>query len=288
MAHSCGTGSGGPTGVTAERGAALLLTFLMMLVLSGLALAAGVSGHNSLIGGWGHLGDQQAFYISEAGWQRARQALVAGTWTAALAPGNTYSEPFGDGAYQVTIVDNANGTYTLTADGYVPSQAQAAARRRLIESNVPATVGFPNLALAATADASGWQGGNLPANANDDSLGTRWECNAVSNCWLRLDFGAATTLDRVILQEQGARIVTTPAIEHSADTSSWTAVSGASVSTSGNTVWTISFTATPPRRYVRAVLALSSQRPRIREFEAYHMAVGPSVTLGNGSVTTQW
>ena len=97
--------------------------FLLMLVLSGLALAVGVLGHNSLVSGGSQLLDKQAFYVAEAGWQRARQQLVAGNWTAASSPGNTYTESFGAGEYRVTIVDNGDGTDTITSEGYVPSQS---------------------------------------------------------------------------------------------------------------------------------------------------------------------
>ena len=88
---------------SATRGVALLVTFLLMLVLSGLALAVGVFSHNSLVGSKAELLDKQAFYIAEAGRQRARQALVASTWLAAAAPGNTYTESFGTGEYRVTV-----------------------------------------------------------------------------------------------------------------------------------------------------------------------------------------
>ena len=75
-----------------QRGAALFLTFLVMLVLSGLALAVGMFSRNSMQTGTSQLLDKQAWYIAEAGWQRARQALSVGTWAAASSAGNTYTE----------------------------------------------------------------------------------------------------------------------------------------------------------------------------------------------------
>ncbi len=57
-----------------ERGAVLLLTFLMMLMLSGLAVAVSMLSQNSLVTGKSQQLDKQAFYVAQAGLERGRQA----------------------------------------------------------------------------------------------------------------------------------------------------------------------------------------------------------------------
>ena len=64
---------------TGERGAALLLTFLMMLVLAGLAMATAIHAQNSIVSGNTHLLDKQAYYIAQAGWARARRRFAPTT-----------------------------------------------------------------------------------------------------------------------------------------------------------------------------------------------------------------
>ena len=51
-----------------QRGAALMLTFLLMLVLTGITLAVGVFAQNSLVTGKSQLLDQHAFDVGT--WQR--------------------------------------------------------------------------------------------------------------------------------------------------------------------------------------------------------------------------
>lgn len=272
-----------------SRGAALLTTFLMMIVLSGLALAVGVVSHNSLVGGRSQLLDKQAFYIAEAGWQRARQALSAGTWSAAASPGNTYTESFGAGEYRVTLVENGGSptTYTITAEGYVPNQTVTVAKRKVVETAVPVTLGSgTNLSLSATASASSSSGSNTPNKANDDNNGTRWESGTNgSGSWLSMDYGGATTLDTVVVQEHNN--IDGLTIEWSDNGSSWTAASGLSVVESPNKTWTATFTATS-HQYFRSQFTNvpSSKAAAVKEMESYYTAAAPS--FGTGDVTTQW
>ena len=266
------------------RGAVLLLTFLLMLVLAGLALAAGAASHSSIMGVRGQLLDRQAFYVAEAGWQRARQAVVAGAWTAASSPGNSYAESFGPGAYQVTVVDNGGGSYTMTADGYVPTQADYQARRRLVESQLSVTASDgTNYSLGATASASTSNGSNTPDKAKDGSTSTKWQAGSNGNGWLAMDYSSATTLNKVVVKEDGN--ITGVSIEWSDNGSSWTSASGQSVIESPGNTWTATFTAAS-HRYVRAsVSAASNKKPAVKELESYHSAIS---SLGAGSVTTQW
>ena len=270
--------------VTGKRGAALLLSFLVMLVLSGLALATGVFSHNSLMIGRSQLLDKQAFYITEAGWQRARQAFVASTWTAASSPGNTYTESFGAGEYKVTLVNNGDTTYTVTAEGYLPNQTTTIAKRQVVEANIPYTL--TNLSLAAAASASSSQGSSAAGNANDGSLSTKWQAGANgSGSWLAMDYGSATTLDQIIIQEDNN--IDGLTIEHSDDASTWTVASGLSVVESPAKTWTATFTATS-HRYVRAQFTSvpSNKKAAVNEMESYNTS--SARTLGKGSVTTQW
>jgi hypothetical protein len=259
----------------------------MMLVLAGLALAAGTVAHNSLLSGKSQLLDKQAFYIAEAGWQRARQAIAANTWTAAASPGNAYTESFGSGEYRVTIVDNGDGTYTITSEGYVPNQTLAAARRRVVERNLSAASSSgTNLSLAAAILASSSQpgSGNAPSNANDGQTATKWQASTAGNGeWLRLDFGSATAVNRVVILEHPH--VDGLTVESSADGSTWTTVPGLSVVESPAQTWTANFTTTSTR-YLRTVFnnVPANQTAGAKEFESYNA----SLTLGQGAVTTQW
>lgn len=266
-----------------EGGSALLLTFLMMLVLAGLATAGAVFSHNSLMTGKAYLLDQHALYVAEAGQQRARQALIAGTWTAAASPGNTYSESFGPGAYSVTIVDNGGATYTITSSGYVPNATTYAARRQIAEGELSVTVSDgTNASLTATASASSEDASNPASNAKDGSTSTSWKAGSNGSGWLAMDYGSAVTLNKIVVKEDNN--ITGVSIEWSDDGSSWTTASGLSVSASGKT-WTSTFISAS-HRYFRASLSASSgKKPSVKEMESYNSTLS---ALGAGEVTTQW
>lgn len=269
-----------------ERGAAVLLTFLLMLVLSGLALAVGVAGHNSVVGGRSQLLDKQAFYIAEAGWQKARTQLTAGSWSA----GNTYTESFGAGEYKVTIANNGDGTYTLTSEGYVPDQTNTVARRQVVEANLSVTTGDTNLATSATASASSSSGSHTADKANDASTSTHWKANDEEEAWLQLDFGSAQALDKVVMKEKGKKIEEIE-VQYSSNGSSWTTKAEAEDEdhplSRGDRTWTITFSATSAR-YWRIFIEEADSKPRVYELEAYHTAGGGSTRLGEGAFTTSW
>lgn len=258
-----------------------------MLVLAGMALAVGVFSYNSQVGGRSQLLDKQAFYIAEAGWQRARQAINAGTWSAATSPGNTYTESFGAGEYRVTLVDNSDSTYTITSEGYVPNQTATVAKRKIVETAVPVTTGSGNnLSLSATASASSSNGSNTPEKANDGSTSTRWESGTNgSGSWLAMDYGSATTLDKIVVQEHN--FIDGLTIKYSDNGSSWTAVSGLSVTESPAKTWTATFTAASHRYFQSELTSVPSNKAAaIKEMESYNTAASP--TLGTGDFTTQW
>lgn len=269
-----------------ERGAALIVTFLLMLVMAGLAMAVGVASHNSVVGGRNQLHNQQAFYVAEAGLQRGRQAVLAGTWSAATSPGNTYTETFGPGEYSVTIVDNGDTTRTITSSGYIPTIATYIARRQAAETSIPVSSGT-NLSLAATATASSATGGHPATDANDGSTSTFWGANTQgSGQWLRMDYGSATSVQQIVIDEK-KEITAISAVEYSSNGSSWTGVSGLSVSSTGsgdNQVFTANFTSTSAR-YFRATFTASASNKKVSVDES--QSYGAS-TFGIGTFTSQW
>ena len=266
-----------------RTGAALIISFMLMLVLSGLALGVGMLSHNSVVSGSTYLLDQQAAFLAEAGWQRARQQLAAGAWSAAVSPGNTYTETFGPGTYQVTIVDNSNGTYSITSDGYVPNTSAPRARRRRGESSLAVNSTSTNQSLAATASASSSQGGNTPEKANDGNTGTRWRAGtAGSNEWLAMDYGASKkTLERIVILEREA--IDGLTIEISCDASAWGSVPGLSVVESPAKTWTATFPAVR-QRYFRARFTSvpAGQQASVEEMRSF------SPQYDFGSVTASW
>ena len=281
--------SAGPGRRHGERGAALLLTFLLMLVFAGMALGVAMYSHNSQAVGANQLQDKQAFYIAEAGLQRARQALEANTWFGATGSGNAYEENFGAGSYTVTIVDNDDGTYTITSDGYVPNDTTPAAKREAVETNLDVTVTNTNLSLAATATASSSNGTHTADKANDGSNSTYWQASTKgSGEWLKIDLGSSDTLDRIYIRENAN--ITGITLQSSPDNSNWSSLSG--LTGDGDDTdkdWTFNFTDTTAR-YFRATFTASGSGVRVSvdEFETYDTADQTLTIDQGGAFTTTW
>lgn len=259
-----------------QRGAILLLTFLMMLVMAALATAIAVFAQVGMASGRAQLLVAQARYVAEAGWQRAREAIVAGDATCS----GGCTESLGAGQYQVTVT--GSGPYTITSDGYVPSAANPQARRRTVESSVPLNNTSTNQSLAATASASSSQGGNTPDKANDGNTGTRWRAETEgSNEWLTMDYGSLMTLDRIVILERDN--IDGLTIELSSDASAWTTVPALSVVESPSKTWTATF-ASARKRYFRARFTSVpvGQRASVEEFQSF------APRLGLGARTSQW
>lgn len=253
-----------------EKGIALILVFVTMVVLSGVALAF-LSIVNYEIGSSGAgLRNMQAFYIAEAGLAKARWALGEGD-----AGWSETDEAFGEGTYTATIANNGDDTYTITSDGYVPDSANPLAQRQVVESDIAVT---SNLSLGATASASSVQGQNTADKAKDGDAGTKWKSNIKNGSWLKLDFGSSTTFDRIVID--GANI-DSYAIEYSPDD----VVPYQGVA---NIVelpaWTFSFDSVSAR-YLR--LSVNGDRPEINELETYDIA-GGGVNLGQGEFATSF
>jgi Tfp pilus assembly protein PilX len=276
-----------------RRGAALLLTLLMMIMLCGLALAVGVSAHNSLLTGRMALQDKQAYYIAEAGLQRARQALSAGTWAAASGSGNSYTESFGAGVYVVTIVDNAATTtvsgstdYTITSEAYIPSQSNYQARRQVHEYEADVDVSTTNYSLTATASASSADGSHPASNAKDGDTSTKWKAGSNDDAWLQMDYGSAVSLDLLVTRED-SNIDGIASVQYSDDGSAWTSVAGLTVTEPSSKVWHADFTAAS-HRYFRVTYTIgSSKKGQVKELQSY--GGSGSVTFSDdGEVTTEW
>ena len=276
---------------TRQRGAALLIALVFLLVLIGLATAAAIFAQNSTLTARAQLLDKQAFYIAEAGVHRGRQALTAATWTS-----GTHTESFGAGEYSVTITNNGSCSsggsgcqYTLTSDAYIPTSSSYIARRELVEANIPATVSNTNLSLTATASASSAASGHAASNANDDSTSSFWRANNNGNGeWLAMDHGSTTTVNQIIVLEKD-NIDGISSVDYSDNGSTWTAVSGLSVVESPSKTWTADFTSTS-HRYFRAVFTASgsSKKVEVEEQQHYNTASGTTTFTGSGDYTTQW
>ncbi len=268
------------------RGAVLVITFIMMLVLAGLALAVGVFSQNSLLTGKSQLLDKQAYYIAEAGWQRARQTISAGTWVGSTT-GTTYTESFGAGEYSVTITTNSAGDdYTVVSSGYVPSQSAYVARRQITEDSLGATISNgTNYSLTATATASSASSGHAATSANDNDNSTYWQANVGGNGeWLKMNYGASpATLNKIIILEKSNIAGIT--LEYSDNDSTWSS-SGVTVTNSGST-WTATFTPIA-HRYFRATFTSSgaSHKVSVKEMQGYNATVTLDTT--NTDVTTTW
>lgn len=262
-----------------------MLTFLVVLVLTGLALAVGVFGHNSIMTGRTQWLDRQAMSLAEAGWQRGRQAFAEDVDGWGADTSNT--ETFGPGQYTVAI--SAESPYTIISTGYVGTTSNYQARREIVESNVTrAAAGSSNSATSATASASSTHSSSSVANANDGSTSTTWRADTQgSGEWLRLLFGSDPNLNRIIIREEqyiaGVNIQSCT----SSDTSSCSTVSGLSCSESGTT-WTCNFT-TPSGDplYYRAVFTAtaSNRRVEVQEMESYNTAA-TGYTLNDGTFGT--
>lgn len=253
-----------------------MLTFLMMLVMAALATAIVVFAQAGMASGRAQLLVAQARYVAEAGWQRAREAIVAGD--ASCSSGCT--ESLGAGQYEVTVT--GSGPYTITSDGYVPSAANPQGRRRVAESAVPLNNTSTNQSLTATASASSSQPGLPASRVNDDNTGTIWRAETTgSNEWLAMDYGSLMTLDRIVILERDN--IDAMTIELSSDASTWTTVPALSVVESPALTWTATFAAAR-KRYFRARFTSVpvGQRAGVEEFQSF------APRLGIGAGTSQW
>lgn len=262
-----------------KKGAALILVFVILIGLSGVLFAFLATVSNEMKSASATLRNTQAFYIAEAGLAKARWALTTGEED--VGWGETNNDPFGtgEGTYIVTTEYSDSPTnehVTIASEGYFPSSADYVARRAVVESAIPVSFGGTNLSLAATASASSSQGGNTPDKATDGQSNTRWRSNVSNGSWLKLDFGSATTFDKIVVS--GTKI-DSYAIEYSDNDSSYNAVT----SLVEDPAWTFTFDSVEAR-YLR--FSVSGNRPEINELETYNTAAPAG--LEKGEFSTSW
>jgi acyl-homoserine lactone acylase PvdQ len=124
-----------------------------------------------------------------------------------------------------------------------------------------------NLALGATATASGTQSGNPASAAVDGNPATRWASSWADGQWLQVDLGSARTVSRVLLSWESA-YASSYRVDVSTDGSTWQTV--ATVPTSDGARDTVSFPTTTAR-YVKltALSRATSYGISLYEFAVY-------------------
>ncbi len=258
-----------------KKGAILIIVFIMLVGLSGVALAfLTLTGDEIKASGTG-LWNMQALYIAQAGLAKARWALTEAEETVGWGESGV---AFGEGTYTVTTVDNGDSTYTITSEGYVPNGTNPLAKRRVIEKNIPVTPASENnLSSGATVSASSEQGINTVDKAIDGQSKTRWRSNVSNGSWLKLDFAGPTVFNWIVYTGSSIDLYT---LEYSDDDSVYSAVTNAVESPAG----TVSFDSVTAR-YIR--FSVNGNRPAVNEFETYNgAAVG--VSLDRGKFSTSW
>jgi len=257
--------------MTDKKGSVLIFVFVIMVGLSGLALALLTMTGNEIRSSGAGLWNMQAFYIAEAGLAKARWALTVD----GQVPGWSETDDFGEGTYTVTTTDNGDDTCTIVSDGYIPDVTNTAAKRRVIEQNIPTDVQPPSLSLTATASASSVKGKDTADKAIDGDGRTKWTSNVNNGSWLKLDFGDPITFNKIVVNGKKIGSYT---IEYSNNDAAYKGVT--------NLVelpaWTCTFDSVAAR-YLR--FSLNGKRPEVNELETYNTAIAG---LGRGEFTTMW
>ena len=249
-------------GIGNEKGYILLLTFVVLIGLSGIVIAFLTMFSNEMKRIGTELQDMQAFYLAEAGHAKARWALTTG---GEIVGWGETREPFGPdkGAYVVTTgySDPPTNQYiTIVSEGYIPEySATPIAKRRVVESSIP-LIGS-NLSLGSVATASSWQGSMTADKAIDGDSNSKWKSNVSSAwSWLNIDLGSAETFNRVVII---CSSVDAYSLQYSNNGSSWTLITSAGVPPPAAPITFNKITA----RYVR--LNVLGNRPEVNELEVY-------------------
>ena len=257
-----------------EKGAALILTFIILISLTLVVLAFGTMMSYEMRNTGAQLRNMQAFYIAEAGLAKARWALTTGEedlgWT-------EEDVSFGEGTYTVATVDNGDDTCTITSEGYIPDDTNPIAQRRVIERNIAKSTSATNFSLAAVATASSEQAINTADKSNDGDILTNWKSTVNNGSWLKHDFGSAVAFDQIVYD--GTKISAYD-IKYSNDDVAYNSVTNPVESPAG----TVTFDAVSAR-YLR--FDVDGKRPEVNELETYNTSDVVSV-LGQGDFVTAW
>lgn len=259
-----------------KRGAALIiLTFVIMVGLSGVLAAYSSMVTNEIRSSHLGLRNIQAFYIAEAGRAKARWALTAGEQT---LPWSESGTELGNGTFIASATNDGSVT-TITSAGYIPNDTNPIAQRQVVEKNISFGVELTNLSLAAAISASSEKLPQNPAtNANDGDSGSEWKADSKDDAWLKLDYGSSITVDRVIYTGNNINSVT---IKYSNDD---LPVTNAVESPAG----TINFDSVSTQYLSLNMDVDEHSTAGVYEFESYNSAEDVSATLGQGEFSTSW
>jgi hypothetical protein len=262
-----------------EKGLALIFVLIVLVALSGVTFGFWYMTKSGLNMAGAELSVAQAFYLAEAGHDRARYMINNGS----TVPYTETNTALGAGTYTVTAVYSdppTNSQVTITSDGYVPNSTKPIARRQFVEKNI--VLGGTNLSLYSSgtrAYATSWQGGNIPDEAIDGRTITGWVSGDKGYSELWLDYGSAKTVSRVVVS--GSKI-SSIVVQYSNNGTSWTAVSNPSGALPG----TRTFTAVTARYLKLAITSGANEKAQVNEFESY--ASGSGAGLGKGAITTSY
>ncbi|BCG02470.1 hypothetical protein PPGU19_070380 (plasmid) [Paraburkholderia sp. PGU19] len=212
------------------------------------------------------------------------------TGSGALSPvGNTSVYQGGMQTYQ--FVAAAGSAVTgVTVDGqdigivnqYTFDNVLAAHTINVVFNSASAAV---NLALGATATASGLENDGYPAsNAIDGDVTTRWSSNFADDAWITIDLGKETTFNRVVLNWENA-YGKQYQIQTSHDNVDWTNVAYNQTDGKGG-VEDLPLTNTTAR-YIRlqGVLRATGYGYSLFEFAVYNDPVPTATATGSGTGT---
>ena len=106
-----------------KKGAALILAFAIIMILSGLSTAVVMRSASEAKAARKHSEATQAMWLAEAGVNKALK-LLRDTYGTTSVP----STPLGSGGYSASIASNPDGSRTVTAYGFVPFSPPATTR----------------------------------------------------------------------------------------------------------------------------------------------------------------
>lgn len=249
-------------GIRDKKGYVLLLTFVVLIGLSGVSIAFLTMFSNEMKMVSTELQDAQAFYLAEAGHAKARWALTTGGQI--VGWGET-REPFGanKGAYVVTTAYSdppINQHVTIISEGYIPAySATPLAKRRVVETSIPLM--GSNISPGSIATASSSQGNMTPDKAIDGDTNSKWKSDINGAwSWLRLDLGSARSFNKAVII---CSSVDAYSLQCSDNGSSWQLIVSAAVPPPPTPLVFNNITA----RYVR--LNVLGNRPEVNELEIY-------------------
>ncbi len=270
----------------AKRGVALLAALLLVTLALSMGLAMGLTSYNQNTQAKTILNDRQATYLAEAGWQKARQALTDGVWTASVK-GSQYTGTLGSGNYSVTLTDNGDNTYDVSAQGYIGDSKSPLAQRTITEKSIPLTGSEVNLSVSALAAVSSVSGKNDATRLNDQKANTKWVAGSKgSGAWLTLQYSEATKLDAIVVKEHNN--VDGMSVEVSEDGETWSSLAGATLVEGKGAVWSATFPETAVT-YLRLTMTSvpKNKKAALKEVETYNTSI-EGIALGTGRVNLAW